>query len=341
MQGLDPYNKLLTPYQIDPHYVEDYGKIKKVFANQGTFALKQTKLTDEQRYYFNNTFKVLNEKGYRQVVPIYPTKQGELLLNRNGYDYYLMPWIESARSSIGEIHEDLLKEIARIHTLTTIKEKIKQEHIQNFYEKSKYEIEKRKLDYEKFIDRCEQHVYMSPFELLYCTYFIQLMNMEEGALRQLEDWYELAKEKKTDRFVICHGNLAPSHVLYDENGQSYLTNFERTYSASPIYDLLTFFRKMFNSFPQPLSNAHNLYFHYNRFHKLTEDEQQLLFYYLSSTKKVHKHIVRYQSSPTKSEQAQVVALQRAIWQVQMGSSFVYQLSQAIEQAKNQDNENPT
>lgn len=329
--SLETYAKLLNKYRIAPDYIEELGKVKKIYTKQGIFALKQAKFSSEQRSQFIHAVQNLHEKGYRHVLPIYLTAEGKYLISEGDNDYYVMPWIDSNRSLIGNHYEDLIKEAARLHTVTEVKGKVNLSYLQHFFEKSSANIDKRKLDYERFIEKCEKKVYMSPFELLFCTYFIQIIRMEDSALRQLDDWFYTVKEKKQDRVSICHGNLSPNHLVYDENGRCYFINFERTYTASPIYDLHYFFRKLLFRYPQKVHEAGPLFIKYIRNNQLTEDERLLFYYYMLQTEKIHTIIKQYQTASSVSERNMVVKLQRSIWQMQAAHTFVTQATEAIQQ----------
>lgn len=336
-QTLEPYFRLLNKYRLEPDFIEDYGKIKKVYTKQGIFALKQVRFSEEQRNQFMQALNSLHDKGYRHVVPIYFSTDGRHLQSDqgSGSEFYLMPWIESGQVRSDERFVDLMKEAARIHKVTEVTGKPNQSYFQHFYEKSKANIDRRKLDYERFIEKSEKKIYMSPFELLYCTHFVQLMRMEDFALNTLEDWYEVAKEKNQDRISICHGNLAPNLLLYDDSGQSYLYNFDRTFTASPIYDLLNFYRKALYRYPQKVAEATGWYKEYSQHNQLTDDERLLLFYYLTQTDKIHRIIHQYQTDSTISEKDIVTKLQRSIWRMQASHTFVTQINEAIQQEKNQ------
>jgi hypothetical protein len=39
---LDHFAPILKHYQIDPYFIEDFGKLLKVYSNKGTFALKKS-----------------------------------------------------------------------------------------------------------------------------------------------------------------------------------------------------------------------------------------------------------------------------------------------------------
>jgi len=323
----------LKRYRIEADYIEELGKVKKIYTKKGTFALKRTAYTEEQRNQFLKVVQSLHGRGYRHVVPIFPTDEGKYLLRDHQYDYYLMPWLESKRSTPEDSYGDLMREAARMHAVTEIKGKANQPYLLHFYEQSKLKLDRRKLDYERFIEKSEKKVYMSPFELLFCTYFIQFMRIEDAALDLLENWYETVKEKKQDRISICHGNLTPKHLVYDENRKGHLINFEKTFTASPIYDLLHFYRKLLYRYPQKSANAIQLYSEYNRYNRLTEDERLLLFYYLAQTEKIQRLIYQYQSNSQASEKDMVVKLQRSIWQMQASHTFITQINEAIQQEK--------
>lgn len=308
--------------------------MKKIISKKGVFALKEVQFSEEQRKQFLYAVQSLHGNGYRHVIPIYSTTNGSYLLRDNQSEYYLMPWLETYQSNTDNSYKDLLRAAAKLHSLTETKGEVNQTFFQYFYEKSKTNIDRRRLDYERFIEKCERKQYMSPFELLYCTHFMQIIRMEDSTLRQLEDWFDIVKEKKQDRVVICHGNLAPKHLLYDENGHSFLINFERTFAASPIYDLLYFFRKLLNHYPQKASAASNQYIQYIRNNPLTEDEKLLLFYYMTETSKIHKIIHQYETASSLSERNMVTKLQRAVWQMQAASNFISKIDEAIKQEYN-------
>lgn len=337
-QAIQPYMRILKRYKIIPDYVEDFGKIKKVYTKNGIFALKQVQFNEEQRTQFMNTIQSLHGKGYRHVIPIYQTIKGNYLIRYNHKEYYVMPWIENNQARYEDSYGDILKEAARLHALTEVKGPANQSNFQHFFDKSKIKIDKRKLDYERFIEKCERKIYMSPFELLFCTYFMQLIRMEDEALRHLENWFEAVKEKKQDRVAICHGNLSPGHLLYDESGHSYLINFERTYTASPIYDLHDFFKKLFYHYPQKAKLGPNLYMQYNRNNHLMEDEKLLLFYYLTQTENINQIIQRYQSHSSLSERKMTATLQRSIWKMQAAQTLVSQVNEATQQEYNTTND---
>ena len=322
---------------MEPDFIEDYGKIKKVYTKQGIFALKQVSYSEEQRNQFMQAVNSLHDKGYRHVVPIYFSSDGRHLQrdNSSSHEFYLMPWIENGQVRADERFVDLMREAARIHKVTEVTGKANHSYFQHFYETSIVNIDKRKLDYERFIERSEKKVYMSPFELLYSTYFVQLMRMEDFAFNTLEDWYEATKEKHFDRISICQGNLSPNHLLYDESGHSYLFNFDRTFTASPIYDLLYFFRKALYHYPQKANEAAGWYKEYTKHHQFTDDERLLLFYYLTQTDKIHRIIHQYQTDRSISEKDMVVRLQRSIWQMQATHTLVTQINEGIQQKKNE------
>jgi spore coat protein YsxE len=336
-QILEPYFRVLQKYRLEPDFIEDYGRIKKVYTKQGIFALKQIRFSEEQRNQFLQAVKSLHDKGYRHVVPIYFSSDGRHLQRdqSSGSEFYLMPWIESGQVRTDERFVDLMKEAARIHKVTEITGKVNHSYFQHFYEKSRANIDRRKLDYERFIEKCEKKIYMSPFELLYCTHFVQLLRMEDFALNTLEDWYEATKEKNKDRISTCHGNLSPNHLLYDASGQCYLNNFDRTFTASPIYDLLDFYKKALYRYPQKAFEATGWYKEYSQHHQLTDDERLLLFYYLTQTDKIHRIIHQYQTESAISEKNIVTLLQRSIWRMQASHTFVTQINETIKQEQNQ------
>lgn len=336
MQMIEPqstnlYKNLLIKYNIEPDFVEDCGKVQKIYSHHGIFALKKASLTKDMHNRFLHTIQNLHEKGYRYVVPIYRTTDGNYVISSDQSQFYLMPWVESGISiNSAQRFSDLLREAARMHSITALRGKINHPQYEAYYGKMKMHIDQRKLAYERFIEKCESRIYMSPFELLFCTYFKELMRSEDEALKNLEEWFAHINDKKESRIVICHGNLSPTHIVYDANGNSYLINFERTFTASPVYDLYYFFRKYFYKYPQKSSDALPLYRQYTRYNQLTDDERYFLFYHLAKTNNIHKLIQKYEEARPKSEKDAVAKLQHYLWQMQAASSFITSIESELE-----------
>ncbi|MFL6560055.1 MAG: spore coat protein YsxE, partial [Bacillus sp. (in: firmicutes)] len=68
---LNTFAHILKNYLVEPHFVEDFGSVQKIYSNKGTFALK--KIDPATGTDFIRHVHLLYQKGYNRIVPIYPT----------------------------------------------------------------------------------------------------------------------------------------------------------------------------------------------------------------------------------------------------------------------------
>src|SRR5437764_11432120 len=108
---------ILTNYQVEPFFVEDYGSVLKIYSNKGTFALKKMDPvlgTDLIRH-----VHFLYQKGFNRIVPIYPTMDGRYAVLHDRDLYYLMPWMPNeVKEDRQHKNQQLIRELARMHTIS-------------------------------------------------------------------------------------------------------------------------------------------------------------------------------------------------------------------------------
>ena len=71
--------------------------------------------------------------------------------------------------------------------------------------------------------------------------FISLDNTS----KYLEKWYQIMKEKTSQRVALIHNNLDLSHII--ENNKPYLISWDKSNYNIPIYDFVHFYKKEFNN----------------------------------------------------------------------------------------------
>jgi spore coat protein YsxE len=152
---LNRFAPILKNYQIEPHFVEDFGSVLKVYSNKGTFALKKidpTTGTDFIRH-----VHLLYQKGYNRIVPIYPTMDGRYAVLHDNHLYYLMPWMSNEQKEDRD-HKNtqLFRELARLHTLSAKEITLNKEERTEHYEKTIQQHEKQQEFLDGFIDECEK-----------------------------------------------------------------------------------------------------------------------------------------------------------------------------------------
>jgi hypothetical protein len=86
---------------------------------------------------------------------------------------------------------------------------------------------------------------------------------------ELENWYNLIKDKEKVRHVVLHNNLEPSHFIRNEN--NFLINWDKSKIDMPIFDLYKFYIK--NS----EYNFEDILDRYEQKYPLLQEEKILLF----------------------------------------------------------------
>lgn len=332
LMGIDASNRfgpILKEYNIHPLFIEEHGNVKKVFTNRGTYALKTIK--NKLNAQFPTLLQFLYKQGYTRAVPIFPTLDGRYVVNNDNQYYYLMPWLENITPNEREDrHQELFKELARLHLYSAQEIPMKEkDNITKHYETIKNEWDSRDHYFEAFVQECEKKWYMSPFELMFCTYYYETSLASKYARAQLDKWKELMDERDSYRTVLTNGNVSITHFLYDETGKGYLTNFENAKMASPINDLVGFYYRTLKTYPILCDDCFKWFQIYRSYFPLKEDEIYLFLSYLTYPEPIFKVVHNYITKPNKkSEQEYVKLLQRAYW---LNKNIEYFASKIVEE----------
>ena len=324
---------ILKNYDIRPYYIEEFGRIKKVYANSGTYALK----TIDPHYGidFIRQVQFLYQKGYNRIVPIYPTQDGRYAVYERNNLYYLMPWLPNdEKEDRAERPVQMFRELARMHTISSRELEISQEAREEHYEKTIRQWEKDEEFLEGFIETCENEWYMSPFQLLFCLYYNNIRQAMGFAKQKLEDWREKTKDQKKARMVQLHGNLSTEHFLYDDKGYGHFINFEKARTGSPIHDILPYLSRYLKSRPKQSDEAVEWVSTYFRYFPLKEDERLLFLSYLAYPAGLLRTAEAYHMQKTKlDERKQVQKLQRNYWHLKNTEYVAMRLEEIERQRK--------
>lgn len=332
---------LLNEYGIEANYIEDVGLVKKIYSKQGTLAMKKANLPPAELQQFETTLKFLHYKGYGMAVPVYRTTAGSyFVFDRNQAAYYIMPWLSSNKEEERNDHAfRVFKQLAELHSKTSKDEKVTEEEIDQLVETEKEKWSKRKAALERYVEKCEEQTYMSPFELYFCTYYGEMNRASDFASRKLDEWKEQMKEKKDYRTVFTHGKPTLQHFLYNVEGNGYFINFEQAKRLPPIYDLLYFFYRSCKSFPFQSDDRFQWFQTYRKHFTLREEELTLFMAQLAYPESLYKVVRDYRKNKkAKTEREHVQLLQRSYWQMKNIESFLTQIMMNEEKVKQQEAE---
>lgn len=280
--GQSPYASVLFYYDLYPQEIEDLGKVKKITTHQGVYALKETTMTAHQADEFIHALRKLTRLGYKQAVPILPTKYGEYTIATGTHTYYLMPWMEPIEYTARESQEEkLASQLGVIHRLTVKTEPFLKEQIDESFQQLLIRWERRRLELTRFADQAERKTYMSPFELTFLTHAFMLDQMALTAKDHLQKWYDLCLERGKYRTVLCHGRIQRSHALFSPANEPLLLNFERASIDTPARDIASFCRYSFPNAYWSEEEVLRWFMRYERHLPLLEEEKYLTCAYLN------------------------------------------------------------
>lgn len=304
---------ILKPYALEPHFVEEFGRVQKIYTNKGVFALK--KINPKHGGEFIRHVQELFQKGYNRIVPIFPTVDGRYAVLHENELYYLMPWLANEeKENRFERHQQLFRELARLHTLSAREITISKEERTEHYEKTLLEWEKENEFLEGFIEACEKKEYLSPFELMFSLSYHDVSQALQFSIKRFKTWYEKTEESEKARMVVIHGKISTEHFLYDDRGYGYFTNFEKSRPGSPIHDLLPFLSRTLKTYPKKSEECIEWIYTYLKYFPFKEDELLLFQSYFAHPGAVIKSAESYyKGQSNKGERKSVQHFQRQYW----------------------------
>jgi spore coat protein YsxE len=324
---------VLRNYALQILHIESFGKITKIYGDKGIFALKS--ISPKHGIDFIYNIKKLYQRGYNRIVPIYQTLDGRYAVLHDHRLYYLMPWLSNEESGERtERNKQMLRELARMHSLSVKDLSVEKEERQEHYEKTIGEWKKQQEFLEEYLIGCEKKWYMSPFELMVCMYYTDLTQALAYSIKKIEAWFEKTKDDEKVRIVVTHGNVSPKHYLYDDRGHGHFINFEQSKTAPPHVDLLPFMMRVAKTYPHPCDDCIDLLYNYMRYFPLKSEEillfQSYLAYPIHAINCIKKYVEKKNS---RSELEHVSQLQRIHWLVK-NIEYISIKIEEIEKAKN-------
>ncbi|CAH0346338.1 spore coat protein YsxE [Bacillus sp. CECT 9360] len=324
---------ILRHYALKVKYVENFGKVKKVYSDNGVFALKE--ISPHAGIDFIKSIQHLYQRGFNRIVPIYPAMDGRYAILEKGRLYYLMPWLLNQETDErDQRHMQLFRELARMHTLSVKEVPVSQEEREEHFERTAEHWKKQRDFIEEFVRSSEKKWYMSPFELLFCMYFSDILQALNYAEKKLGEWFERTKNDEKVRSVVTHGKLAIQHFIYDDRGYGHFINFENSKIAPPHFDLLPFLVSSARTYPTEYEDGVNWIYNYLKYFPMKEEEMLLFQSYLaypgSSIQSVRNY---FDKKGDKTELYYVSQLQRQYWLLKNTEYMVMKIEEIEQQKK--------
>ena len=276
-------NEILKKYKIKPHRYTTTGKATIVDTQMGRFVVKKN-LKNKK------IFDYLKSRSFNY----YPKT-----VNEEDDDYDIVEYIEDIDYPSEQKMLDLISLVSLLHNKTTHYKEVDFADYKQIYEDIKNNIEYLNSYYTDIITLIDTHVYMSPSEYLLARNISRIFNALNFCSYEVENWYELVKEKTKQRVVVLHNNLDLSHFLKSDS--SYLISWDKSRIGIPIFDLYILYKRhaLDYDFSEILK-------YYEQSYPLQKDERKLLFILITLPSKLEFNKSVYEMTTEISKEMDVL-----------------------------------
>lgn len=200
----------------------------QIFEKDNKKYIKKIKKSNKQEL-----FNYLDNKGFKNYLPIIEeTNEYEI------YRYILEKNFPSEDKAI-----EIVKVLSLLHILTTTYQEINQNKVNELYEKTQNILSELKNYYLELQDYIETKEFFSPAEHLLMNNISNIYKAINYSNYKLEEWYQLIKTKKSQRYVQLHNNVSLNHALKEET--LYFINWDNSKKDLAIYDFINFYKNNF------------------------------------------------------------------------------------------------
>lgn len=268
--------KLINKYARNPYRYTFKKKVIIVDTDDGPFVFKRRSPFNYNNYQM--LFKYLKSRNFDYLPDLVATEEE--------YDVY--KYIEEIETPRDQKVVDLVYLLTLLHNKTSFYREIDQDEYKEIYEKIINQLEYLYYYYTNLITFIEQNVYMSPSEYLLARNISKIYMALYFCQKEINEWYELVKEKTKKRLVTIHNNLDIDHLIHSE--QVHLLSWDQARIESPIYDFYSFYKR--NALEFDFSELFRLY---ESKYPLLEEERKLLFVLLSIPDKIELNSDEYEN----------------------------------------------
>ena len=248
--------EILNKYELKPLRYDKKGKAVVVGTRDGNYVIKKRKE--------NTIYDYLNSRSFNYYPKILGIED----------DYEISEYIEEIDMPSEQKLTDMIDLVSLLHNKTTYFKEVDEEEYKRIYEDISNNIEYLYSYYQDIITVIESKIYMSPSQYLLARNITKIFSSLNFCKHELDNWYELVKEKRKQRFVVLHNNLDLDHFL--RNDKSYLISWDKSKIDIPIFDIYKLYKKysLDYDFEYILKRYENSY-------PLHEEERKLLIILIS------------------------------------------------------------
>ncbi len=185
-------------------------------------------------------------------------------------DVYVYEYVNDNPTPKEQKMSDLVKMDALLHNKTVYYKDITLDEIKEVYENLGFKIDNTYSYYDDIITMIEGEMYMSPSNYMLARNCSQIFSCLNFCKRQLDEWYDIMKNKLKKRVVLLHNDLSPEHLIRSD--ENVLISWDKSVRDLPIYDFIRLYKNNYDKY-----DFNHLYKEYTKRFPLTKEERKLLF----------------------------------------------------------------
>lgn len=275
---MNKIKEILNKYACVPYRYTIKNNVIIVDTDTGHFVFKKKDRNRNNTNSISSLYKYLKSRNF----VYFPN----LIEEEDEYDVY--QYVEEIETPREQKALDIIYLTSLLHNKTTYYKEIDIDEYKEIYEDIIKQLEYLYNYYTDLITVIERNIYMSPAEYLIARNISKIYMSIIFCRRELEEWYELIKEKKKKRLVTVHNNLDVDHFIRGDD--LYLLSWDKARVDLPIYDLYYFYKKRALEF-----DFEELLKLYESKYPLLEEERKLLFILLSIPDKIELNKSEYEN----------------------------------------------
>lgn len=252
--NLNYINKIYKPYKYTLK-----GNVKILSCEKENIVLKpkNEKLIKTHNYMLS--------RGFNNFVSI---------KDSNRENYYIYPYIYENNIPYEQKGNDMAKTVALLHAKTAYFKDIDDSTLDKIYLDIDNNIEYTKEYYSKLYDNIFMKEYYNPFEQIFMDMYSKINNACNFCKSELENWYDISRDKKSKRVVLLHNNLKLDHFI--KGDEDYLISFDNAKIDTPVIDLVNFYKNEYDNL-----DFKEIFKTYTYHFDFTADEYKLFFILIS------------------------------------------------------------
>ncbi len=252
MNKIESLKSLYKPYRYTIR-----GKCTIMETTSGNFVVKKKPKNKDLEGIFN----YLKSRNFNYFPEMYS-------LYRD--DNYVFEYVEDDMGINPSKSEDLISLVALLHSKTSFNKEVSEETYKEIYEDIKNNILYLRDYYLKYYDLYLKEIYNSPSHYEFLRNYSKINAALNFSEKELDDWYSIVVEKKSERLSLIHNNLSLEH--YIKSDRDYLISWDHAKFDTPILDLVKLYQNEFWNL-----EFSSIYKRYLSITSLSNQEQKLFF----------------------------------------------------------------